>query len=131
MAILISDFMKSKMFLFRGKVSRFLSYIIWSSANYVYTVYTKSMDKRNTINNTYTFIIIQPSNSDTIITISLSHAILRQEVSCFMKYQIQWLVWWVNFVSPGIAKSDSSSLSVFLKIPSLLKESSIYHLVRI
>lgn len=99
MAILISDFMKSKMFLFRGWVSRFLSYIIWSRANYVYTVYTKSMDKRNTINNIYTFIIKQQPwdngsyvyKSDTIITISLSHAILK-EISCFMKYQIQWLV---------------------------------------
>lgn len=111
--------MKSKMFLFRGWVSRFLSYIIWSRANYVYTVYTKSMDKRNTINNTYTFIIIQQpwdngpyvSNSDTIITISLSHAILRQRN--IMKYQIQWLVWWVIFLVRYCKKWFIFPVSIF------------------
>lgn len=112
MAILISDFMKSKMFLFRGWVSRFLSYIIWSRANYVYTVYTKSMDKRNTINNIYTFIIKQQPwdngsyvyKSDTIITISLSHAILRQRNIMFHEISNTMVSLMSNFLSTMLQK---------------------------
>lgn len=103
-------------YLWVGSVDFYL-YMIWNS---IYYIYTHIMDKGKTISNAYIFMIIeQPCdngstvfNSETIKTISISQAIPKQML-CFMKYRIQWMVWWLILLVLISQKVHLPNISIF------------------